>query len=65
MIWLYIVVPIVVIFVIALIFDHKAKKNGQEFDHSYNGTKNDREQNPQAQNDMHQTYENNDSFFNY
>ncbi|WP_099157934.1 hypothetical protein [Virgibacillus ndiopensis] len=65
MTWLYIVVPIVIIFIVALLYDRRAKKSGQSFDNSYDGTKNQREQNPQAQNDTHQMYENNDSFFNF
>ncbi|WP_188454543.1 hypothetical protein [Virgibacillus oceani] len=65
MLWLYIIVPIAVVFVVALLYDRNAKRNGQSFDTSYNGTKNQREQNVQAQNDTQRMYENNDSFFNY
>lgn len=56
MTWLYFVIPILVLIAVALIYDYRAKKKGQSFNSSFDGTKDQREQNPQAQNDLNQMF---------
>lgn len=61
MTWLYVVILVVALFLTAFIYDHKTKRKGQSFNSSFDGTKDQRQQNPQAQNDLHQTFRNNDT----
>lgn len=62
MIWLFFVIPIFIVVVIAIIYDIRTKREGLKLDSSFDEKKDELRRNEQAQNDMHRVYENNDFF---